>query len=102
MALGLPSCTHLCDAEMTFVLLTSGGHNAGIISEPGHAHRSYRMAARPAHGPWIEPEEMDERRPTRDPGARPGHQWPRRSRRQQATARPVVQAPCCATHRAST
>lgn len=47
---------HLCDAEITFVL-TSGGHNAGIISEPGHAHRSYQMATRKTHGPWIEPEE---------------------------------------------
>ena len=28
------------DAPVTF-LLTSGGHNAGIVSEPGHAHRHY-------------------------------------------------------------
>ena len=34
-----------------------GGHNAGIVSEPGHANRSYQIATRPAHGPWIEPEE---------------------------------------------
>ena len=27
---------------MTFVL-TSGGHNAGIVSEPGHPGRSYRV-----------------------------------------------------------
>ena len=40
---------HLCDAEITFVL-TSGGHNAGIISEPGHAHRSYQMDTRRAQG----------------------------------------------------
>ena len=45
---------HLCDAEITFVL-TSGGHNAGIVSEPGHANRSYQMSTRPAHGTWIEP-----------------------------------------------
>jgi polyhydroxyalkanoate synthase len=24
-------------------VLTTGGHNAGIVSEPGHPHRSYRM-----------------------------------------------------------
>jgi len=47
---------HLCDAEITFVL-TSGGHNAGIVSEPGHADRSYRIDCRPAHGAWIEPEQ---------------------------------------------
>ena len=38
----------LTDTEVTFVL-TSGGHNAGIVSEPGHARRRYRVATRP-HG----------------------------------------------------
>ena len=33
----------LTDTEVTFVL-TSGGHNAGIVSEPGHPHRHYRVA----------------------------------------------------------
>ena len=45
---------HLCDAPIRFVL-TSGGHNAGIVSEPGHPGRSYRVADRPADGPWVEP-----------------------------------------------
>ncbi len=48
----------LSEAEITFVL-ASGGHNAGIVSEPGHAHRSYRIATRPAHGPWIEPDDYE-------------------------------------------
>ncbi len=30
------------DTDVTF-LLTSGGHNAGIISEPGHPRRSYQV-----------------------------------------------------------
>jgi len=34
---------HLADTDVTFVL-TEGGHNAGIVSEPGHARRSYRMS----------------------------------------------------------
>lgn len=41
----------LTDAEVTFVL-TSGGHNAGIISEPGHANRRYRIATRPERAEW--------------------------------------------------
>lgn len=32
-------------AELTFVL-TSGGHNAGIVSEPGHPRRHYRIRTR--------------------------------------------------------
>ena len=43
---------HLCHAEITFVL-TSGGHNAGIISEPGHPKRSYQIATRPLNGTWT-------------------------------------------------
>jgi polyhydroxyalkanoate synthase len=34
---------YLSDTELTFVL-ASGGHNAGIVSEPGHPKRRYRMA----------------------------------------------------------
>lgn len=33
------------DNELTF-LLTNGGHNAGIVSEPGHAGRHYDIATR--------------------------------------------------------
>ncbi|MBS0306202.1 MAG: polyhydroxyalkanoic acid synthase [Proteobacteria bacterium] len=47
---------HLSDAEITFVL-TVGGHNAGIVSEPGHARRSYRIGTRAAEGPWIDADE---------------------------------------------
>jgi polyhydroxyalkanoate synthase subunit PhaC len=36
------------DGENTF-LLTSGGHNAGIVSEPGHPRRQYRIGAVTGH-----------------------------------------------------
>ena len=32
------------DARSVTFVLTRGGHNAGILSEPGHAERSYRIA----------------------------------------------------------
>jgi polyhydroxyalkanoate synthase len=42
--------------EITFVL-TSGGHNAGVVSEPGHKNRHYRMALRPVEGLYEGPED---------------------------------------------
>ncbi len=45
----------LTEAEITFVL-TSGGHNAGIVSEPGHPHRHYRIAMQAADGHYVDPE----------------------------------------------
>tara|TARA_R110002012_G_scaffold320237_1_gene542861 strand:- start:3775 stop:5415 length:1641 start_codon:yes stop_codon:yes gene_type:complete len=49
----------LADTQVTF-LLTSGGHNAGIISEPGHPRRSFRLRTHEAadlhmdSNTWIE------------------------------------------------
>jgi polyhydroxyalkanoate synthase len=43
------------DTDTTFIL-ASGGHNAGIVSEPGHAHRSYQMHHVSPGSAWIEPE----------------------------------------------
>jgi polyhydroxyalkanoate synthase len=42
--------------DVTF-LLTSGGHNAGIVSEPGHPDRHFRMKLRAADDLRIGPEE---------------------------------------------
>jgi poly[(R)-3-hydroxyalkanoate] polymerase subunit PhaC len=44
----------LTDAEITFAL-TNGGHNAGILSEPGHRHRHFRMATREQGEPYTDP-----------------------------------------------
>jgi polyhydroxyalkanoate synthase subunit PhaC len=45
----------LTDTNVTF-LLTNGGHNAGIVSEPGHAHRHYRVATRQDKDHYVDPE----------------------------------------------
>ncbi|MCL6706444.1 alpha/beta fold hydrolase [Pseudomonas sp. R2.Fl] len=47
---------YLSDTDVTFVL-TSGGHNAGIVSEPGHPHRHYRITTKPDAAPCISPDE---------------------------------------------
>lgn len=45
----------LADTEVTF-LLTSGGHNAGIVSEPGHPRRSYRISTTYRNEFYTDPE----------------------------------------------
>ncbi len=45
----------LSDADVTFVL-TSGGHNAGIVSEPGHPHRHYRLHAKSKEASYTDPD----------------------------------------------
>lgn len=43
------------DTALTFVL-TAGGHNAGIVSEPGHAHRRYRVGTRRPGDRYLAPD----------------------------------------------
>lgn len=50
---------YLSPAEITFVL-TSGGHNAGIVSEPGRPRRSFRIATRAAGGSYVPPDQWIE------------------------------------------
>lgn len=61
---------YLTDTDVTFVL-TSGGHNAGIVSEPGHPHRHFRMTTKRAVDPCVSAEEWMAECPTRD-----GSWWP--------------------------
>jgi polyhydroxyalkanoate synthase len=43
----------LADTEVTF-LLTNGGHNVGIISEPGHPGRHFRMSTKQADERYVD------------------------------------------------
>ncbi len=43
------------DCDLTFVL-TKGGHNTGILSEPGHKGRHYRILHRPAGALYLGPD----------------------------------------------
>nr|WP_237718335.1 alpha/beta fold hydrolase [Rhodovulum sp. PH10] len=45
----------LTDTAVTF-LLTTGGHNAGIVSEPGRAHRSYQVLTKAAFDHYLDPD----------------------------------------------
>ena len=45
----------LSDTDVTFVL-ANGGHNAGIVSEPGHPGRHYQIATRRANDKYLDPE----------------------------------------------
>ena len=45
----------LTEAEITF-LLTSGGHNVGIVSEPGHPNRHYRVGTKLPENPYVDPD----------------------------------------------
>ncbi len=43
------------DTEVTY-LLTSGGHNAGIVSEPGHHGRSFRINTKRPNDYYLDPD----------------------------------------------
>jgi polyhydroxyalkanoate synthase subunit PhaC len=62
--------TFLPAAEVTFVL-TSGGHNAGIVSEPGHPGRRFRIGTRRVGERFIDPDAWMSAQPVRG-----GSWWP--------------------------
>jgi polyhydroxyalkanoate synthase len=53
------------DTEVTFVL-TSGGHNAGIVSEPGHPRRHFQLMTKPHDGHYMDPDTWQAQAPARD------------------------------------
>ncbi|TAM03363.1 MAG: alpha/beta hydrolase, partial [Pusillimonas sp.] len=60
----------LSNAELTFVL-TSGGHNAGVVSEPGHPRRSFQIATRAAGERYVDPQQWRAETPLNE-----GSWWP--------------------------
>ncbi len=60
----------LTDAEVTY-LLTSGGHNAGIVCEPGHNRASYRALTKQANDRYFDPDEWAQLAPRKE-----GSWWP--------------------------
>jgi polyhydroxyalkanoate synthase len=60
----------LTDTQVTFQL-SNGGHNAGIVAEPGHPGRHYQVATRAPDALYVDPEIWVERTPRRE-----GSWWP--------------------------
>lgn len=60
---------YLSTAEITFVL-TSGGHNAGIVSAPGNPRRHFQMMVRASGDPYMSPEAWQAAAPST-----PGSWW---------------------------
>ncbi len=61
---------YLTPTEIHFVL-TSGGHNAGIVSEPGRPRRSFQAMERPRDGKYVAPDVWLEQAPRQE-----GSWWP--------------------------
>lgn len=78
---------HLTTDTDTDFILASGGHNAGIVSEPGHPHRSYQMhGVKKGHG-WMDPDEWLANAPRHE-----GSWWPAWSRWLKQHSRDMVKA----------
>ncbi|WP_435685295.1 PHA/PHB synthase family protein [Sedimenticola selenatireducens] len=61
----------LADTDEVTFLLTSGGHNAGIVSEPGHPHRRYQMRTHREGECYINPDVWQQTTPVSE-----GSWWP--------------------------
>ena len=73
--------------EVTF-LLSAGGHNAGIVSEPGHRNRWYRLASRSGDRSYIDPDTWLRKTPIHD-----GSWWPAWEAWLAQRSSPPVEAP---------
>jgi polyhydroxyalkanoate synthase len=73
--------------EVTFVL-TSGGHNAGIVSEPGHPRRSYQIRLHRPEELYLDPESWQT-----ETEVKKGSWWPEWQAWLAARSGPMVQPP---------
>jgi polyhydroxyalkanoate synthase len=60
----------LIDTDVTF-LLGKGGHNAGVVSEPGHPRRDYQVATRREGDHYVDPDTWQSTVPVKE-----GSWWP--------------------------
>jgi polyhydroxyalkanoate synthase len=60
----------LTDTQLTF-LLTSGGHNVGVVNPPGASLHGYRMAVREAGANYVDPDSF-----LHSAAVTPGSWWP--------------------------
>lgn len=60
----------LTEADVTFVL-SSGGHNAGIVNPPGGGHRTYQIATHAGQENYVDPDSWQRRAAHND-----GSWWP--------------------------
>ncbi|TFH85203.1 alpha/beta fold hydrolase [Billgrantia azerbaijanica] len=66
----------LTDADEVTFLLTNGGHNAGIVSEPGHPRRRFQMRTQHHGEPYVDPLSWQETTPQQEGSWWPAwHQW---------------------------
>jgi len=65
----------LTDTDVTF-LLGKGGHNAGVVSEPGHEGRNYQVATRREGDHYVDPDTWQSMVPLQEGSWWPEwHQW---------------------------
>jgi polyhydroxyalkanoate synthase len=77
----------LTDTEVSF-LLTSGGHNAGVVAPPGGAGRAYQLATQADNAPYIDPERWQREAPVTE-----GSWWPAWEAWLAERAGPLLDAP---------
>ena len=79
----------VADSDVTF-LLTSGGHNAGIVSEPNHKQRHFRVSHRESSARYVDPDTWYLTNPSAN-----GSWWPLWADWLEAKSERMVKPPPC-------